>query len=183
MAPIEIGWDVARKRGQQISLLMRNLSRNKRGPVCQAKNFGPREYIIATHDGSATSSRYTDWRFATIHPQFRALYYEMWHINNKSLALEKAYLHLYKINVSRRDDTEYLFLHCDPNEPAGSKHFHYKRGPHLHIRVAEQPIPHSHIALCYLNVDDVLLSLDSLSKAMEKCTEIIRDQFLALANE
>jgi hypothetical protein len=165
-------------RQNKIRKLLNPISRIKGGPVCTLKPL-QRKLILATHDGSPPLSDFTSWRFTTKHSAFRALYYEMWTGNGTNIfSLDKAYLHIYQ--MIDYDEREYLLLHCDPDEPDIEKHALYKRGPHLHISVAEQPIPHSHIALCLSNLDSTLNSVDSLTTALELCIKMICEQFLEI---
>ncbi len=72
-------------------------------------------------------------------------------------------------------------MHCDPNEPDDSgllKHAIYKRGPHIHVTAADQPLPHSHIALNVTQIDNVLSSFENLSAAFGSGVVMIRDQVL-----
>jgi hypothetical protein len=92
--------------------------------------------------------------------------------------LDRAYLSLFKTEPSTRTEIEFLCLHCDPNEPDDARHAIYKKGPHLHIQVAEEPIPHAHIALNRGHLDAVLNSPDSLTKAMGAAILMLREEIL-----
>jgi hypothetical protein len=99
----------------------------------------------------------------------------------KRYCLERAYLHLYRRGPTEDDELEFLALHCDPNEPDDTghlKHAVYKRGPHIHITAAPQPLCHSHFALNRSHLPDVLASVASLSAAVQSGVEMIRDQVL-----
>jgi hypothetical protein len=182
MQKIVLSQEALYPRGEQIRQLLQPLSKIKGGPAWKIKPSG-RNLTIAVHDGSRPSE-ISDYRFATKYESFRASYYEQWiYYELDKFYLERAYLHIFQIkNIGFVGEKEYLLLHCDPNEPEDANHYLYKKGPHLHIAVAEQPIPHSHIALCLSNLDAVLDSMDSLTEALEWCILMICEQFLSTDN-
>jgi hypothetical protein len=125
------------------------------------------------------------WRFTTRVPTLRGSYFERWlpvNERRKRYFLDRGYLHLYVSTRMGAEPTEkqILALHCDPNEPEASKHWRYKRGPHLHISVAESPIPHSHFALNAFHLDSVLRSTENLSEAFGAAVKMLEDQVLEL---
>lgn len=131
------------------------------------------------------------WRFTTHVPLMHGSYQERWcpvNEKRKRYYLERAYLHLYLTTQMEGEATEkeILALHCDPNEAdeppdwTGVKHSKYKRGPHLHISTAEDPIPHSHFALNACHLESVLSSVESLTKAMGYAVQMLEDQVLRL---
>ena len=142
------------------------------------------EVMIGIHSGARPEFSLTDWRFSTIVNGIWAGYHERWFAvdeKRKKFFIDRAYLHLYRRRPSEQDETEITALHCDPNEPDDSgllKHAVYKRGPHIHLTAAEQPFPHSHIALNAMEIDSVLGSIDSLHKAVTAGIVLLRDQVL-----
>jgi hypothetical protein len=54
----------------------------------------------------------------------------------------------------------------------------YKKGPHLHIKAAEDPLPHAHFALNLGHLNDVLASVESLSDAMKDGILMLREEVL-----
>lgn len=54
----------------------------------------------------------------------------------------------------------------------------YKRGPHLHIKAADEPIPKSHLALARGQLSEVLFSLDDLTEALGRSIQMIKDEIL-----
>jgi len=176
MSRIEITQRDLSLRGDQIRKFLVPLAKAPGGPAWQTRTpVG--SFIIGTHDGSPSASDYRDWRFSTIIPGYRAMYFELWIKQDPKWYLDRAYLSIFRIEHGSRDETELLCLHCDPNEPPG-EHTLYKIGPHLHIVLAEHPIPHAHIALNKCHLDDVLLSLRSLSAAMAEAVLLIREEIL-----
>jgi hypothetical protein len=147
--------------------------------------------VLGSFSGSQPSSDFVrDWRFATPVAGLWGSYFERWipaDTKEKYYYLDRAYLHLYWLagaqDVSER---EILALHCDPNEPEepanhpGLKHSRYKRGPHIHVSTAEQPMPHSHIALNLGHLPEVLASFENLTVAIRSAIQILNEQVIAL---
>jgi len=179
MRRIEVADQVLFSRGQEIRRLLSPISKLRDGPAYKLYPSRRREVVFAAHDGSPPTPHFNEWRFATTHNGFRAAYYEKWFNETANLYyLDRAYLHIYRTDLIKQREEEFLLLHCDPNEPDDANHSLYKRGPHLHISIAEQPIPHSHIALCLSNLEDVLDSVETLMKALEWSILMIQEQFL-----
>lgn len=166
-------------RGQKIQQMLRPISQRRTGPAWKGRSDRS-DYVIGAHDGLVTSQDHRDWRFATFKRDFLAGYFEWWRqpTHEDLWYLHQAYLHLYRINRVVGAEADYLCLHCDPDELKGSKHFDYKRGPHMHVMVAEAPIPHAHIALHCGRVDDVLVSVEVLTAALGSAIAMIKDQIL-----
>lgn len=173
-------------RGNVIRTFLRPIAGRPGGPAWDNRPTAT-GFIIATHDGAPPTGDYRDWRFATILPGFRGMYFERWlrvGSDRKQIwYLERAYLHLYEtIDHVTGQEAEYLCLHVDPNLPNDSAHWIYKRGPHLHVSTARHPIPHAHIALNRGHLDDVLRSVESLSQAMALAITMIREEILDSLN-
>ena len=162
---------------------------------CRRLNERDREgrpcIVLASFSGpQPPSDAFRDWRFATPATNLWGSYFERWvpvDAKARHYFLDRAYLHLYR--RSRFDDAldrEILGLHCDPNEAVetashqGPRHTRYKRGPHIHVSTAEQPIPHSHIALNLGHLSEVLGSFHSLSVALRSAIGMLNDQVIAL---
>jgi hypothetical protein len=54
----------------------------------------------------------------------------------------------------------------------------YKKGPHLHIKAAEDPLPHAHFALNLGHLDAVLDSVESLTEAMRFGILMLKEEVL-----
>ena len=168
------------RRGQEISKLLRLLSRVPSGPAF-TRLATATTVIFGTYDGARVTSPYGQWRFATYRPRYRAGYYEIWNSlvssGGKVCCLNKAYLHIYQVNPADRSETEILALHCDPEEngQAGAK---YKRGPHLHISAAPDPFSKAHIALAVGYLSVVLKSASNLTEALGWSIQMIKDEIL-----
>jgi hypothetical protein len=167
-------------RGEYVRQLLKPIAKHPGGPAWQRKS-GVSEFIIGTHDGSPTRSDYRDWRFKTVVPNFQAMYFELWRRSESRQKefwyLYRAYLSIYQIDHGQQKETEFLCLHCDPNEPDNA-HAIYKRGPHLHINVANHPIPHAHIALNRGHLNEILSSVDTLTTAMEWAVQMLKVEIL-----
>lgn len=167
-----------RGRGQRVSRLMRPLTKAEHGPAWDLRRT---QYSIAigTHDGSPTESNPAEWRFATRVSGLRAAYYEVWtRVGHDRLCLQKAYLNVFRTNRVTNDETKFLSLHCDPNEPNSAPHARYKKGPHLHIQAAQKPFPSAHIALTCGHLDIILSSVESLSDAIGWAVHMLREEVL-----
>lgn len=142
------------------------------------------QLTIGVHSGSYLDMDVTDWRFSTAVQGIRAAYHERWIAvdeKRRRFYIERAYLHLYRRRPHESEEAQIMALHCDPNEPDDSglmKHATYKRGPHIHVKAAQQPFPHSHLALNATQIDDVLNSIDSLHGAVRSGIVLLRDQVL-----
>ena len=112
-------------------------------------------------------------------PRFFASYHEQWdEISPNRFCLNRAYLTIFQFHLVGSLETEYLCLHCDPNEPDGP-HRTYKQGPHFHIKGGSpDPIPHAHIALNRLHLKEVLSSISSISHALEAAITMLKEQIL-----
>jgi hypothetical protein len=147
--------------------------------------------VLASFSGpQPPSDAFRDWRFATAVTNLWGSYFERWvpvDVKGRHYFLDRAYLHLYRrTRIEDANDREILGLHCDPNEPNepsnydGPKHARYKRGPHIHVSTAEQPMPHSHIALDLGQLPEVLGSFENLSSAIRSAIRMLDDQVIAL---
>jgi len=180
----ELEFDSLRRRGQRISDMLQPLARS---PRLASSPFPLRnEFIIGVHSGSRPDAPPREWRFTTPIRSIRGSYWERWVPTSEKRTryyLGQAYLHLYWRAATTDDEHELLALHCDPNEPDDfgvTTQAIYKRGPHIHVMTASQPLPHSHFALNMGHLTDVLSSVESLSTAMSSAVTMIRDQVLDL---
>lgn len=93
--------------------------------------------------------------------------------------MERAYFSLRRIISPLAKVEEILCIHSDPlccdAEPVGS----YKRGPHLHVSIAQAPIPDAHFPLALGHLQHVLESCDALSQAMALAIRVVRDEVVS----
>jgi hypothetical protein len=182
----EIEEEALLARGHEICKMLVPLAGRSQLAYCVTSNRSG--LTIGVHSGSRPDLNVTDWRFSTVVRGIRAGYHERWIAvdeKRQRFYIERAYLHLYRRRLYELDETEIVALHCDPNEAdddddALLKHAVYKRGPHIHVSAAEQPFPHSHLALNATQVDEVLSSIESLHSAVQSGIVLLRDQVLDL---
>ncbi len=108
-----------------------------------------------------------------------AQYFEVWSpedVRQKSWTLNAAYLTI--LELDRNNNTEILGIHCDPTDRSNEPISSFKRGPHLHVKCAREPLPKSHFPLNYGHLSDVLRDCNALTKALEDAIFIIRTEVL-----
>jgi hypothetical protein len=166
-------------RGEKVRVLLEPLTpANSSGPAWEPK-FVRNSYIIGTHDGARATTNYRDWRFNTFVPKTYASYFEKWDLlSDDQLCLNRAYLSIFQLDIETRSEREFLCLHCDPNEPDNEPHAIYKKGPHLHIVAALNPIPRAHIPLNMVHLQTILSSIETLSEAIESAVVMLKEEIL-----
>jgi hypothetical protein len=166
-------------RSSKIRNLLALISKTPTGPATKATSF-PGTYIIGTYDGILPKSDYRDWRFRLTVRNMAAGYFEVWKDprSEGKWQLEKAYLQIYVMVPETRDESEFICLHCDPGELITADHYQYKVGPHIHVKQASHPLPHSHIALNRCHLTEVLSSLPALTEAFSMGIKLIKEQVL-----
>jgi hypothetical protein len=152
------------------------------GPAVSPPKARNGSYIWAAHDGvSGRASEWRDWHFRSKNQGLVCTYYEIWNtVDRKSFALEQACFGLIE-NPTFGEKKELVGLHCDPSDTG--EHSDFKRGPHIHVYASEQPFPHSHFALNYHQLNEVLRSPNDLFKALESGLAMIEKQVLDLLRE
>jgi hypothetical protein len=183
MPKVKIKQEDLYHRGSQLNTILGCLLSNPRqgGPASAIRTLQGKIVIVARD--TEISTDIDRWRFATFQKDFRASYKEVWiptdQIRQTEWFLQLAYLTIYNIERSTREEKEYICLHCDPNEPDSSDgKSRYKRSPHLHIKPASQPIPKAHIALAHGYLEQILSSEGDLFRAIQQGVELIRDEIL-----
>ncbi|MCL4487787.1 MAG: hypothetical protein M1570_06610 [Chloroflexi bacterium] len=186
MARVHVGADALSLRGSQLPSLLGPLRDPAVGGPAWDKKVGQGRITYVARD-AVTSATIEDWRFKTFLPDFYAAYKEEWvpvdFKKQDQWCLTKAYLTVFKLNRSTRDLTEFICLHCDPEEPDADPKSRYKQGPHLHIKAAVAPIPKAHVALAHGYLKMILGSDKELFHAMRLAIELIRDEILARTSE
>ena len=182
MPTITLNAEEFSQRGQSIRNLLRPISRISSGPATQIRQSF-RQAIIGTHDGTPSISGYRDWRFSTGHSGMSARYFEIWvpeDVRAELWYLHNAYLTIFRRPHPQAEENELLSLHCDPEELDDEDDCKaiYKRGPHLHIKAAEEPIPKSHLALARGHLSQVLSSSADLTEALGWSIQMIKDEIL-----
>jgi hypothetical protein len=171
--------DLNGERLTYLRTLFSGIAKRGNNIVVNQKSIGGHSYILGISDSYETGSDYLEWRFKTTKENYFGLYYERWKpFESDIYFLDRVYFHLTRYDSDSRQEKEYLLLHCDASEPDDTPHSLYKRSPHLHISVAEHPLPHSHIALNINSLPIIYKSLDSLQIAINDAITMIREEVI-----
>ncbi len=150
---------------------------------------GNSKVISSLSRQAKTPDNYRDWRFPVrAAPKVWFNYFEIWNLlnNGRDCRLYRAYLHLYLIDKSAQKLEQIVCVHSDPDEqptdPDDDKQRRqclYKRGPHLHIMTAGE-LAHCHFPLNLGHIDQVLSTIDDLTKAIADAVEIVRHEIVEI---
>ena len=151
-----------------------------RGQQIVACDFDPSALgggrVLGAHDGpSSRGGNHRSWYFQTSVKIIRAQYFEVWREVGAGprFELSQAYLHLFRFESASEKPYEVLALHADPSDD-----HRYRKGPHIHVMRAEQPLPHCHIPLNLERLDEVTSSMTSLHKALKTAITLVADEVL-----
>jgi hypothetical protein len=137
--------------------------------------------IFGISDGIESGVNFRDWRFKTVSDDIVANYHEVWNTQSKGkYFLVRSYLHLYLFKKEELSETEYILWHCDASEPDHTPHAIYKQSPHIHIEIAQHPIPKAHIALYNGRVSNTLRDIETFNVALKESLIMIDSQILKL---
>ena len=124
--------------------------------------------LVAT-DARTSGLRYREGSFSTSAQVLRCRYFELWRgSSGRELALDRAYFTLLKILPATHDFQELLCIHTDPADKNN-----LKRGPHLHVSCAPDPLPHCHFPLEFGFLEAVLRDCGSLTSAMQRAIGLV----------
>lgn len=99
-------------------------------------------------------------------------FFEEWvEIDPDKYELKKLYLHVRKVTPHKI--TELLALHSDANELIKNKASRYKKAPHLHISSDGEFPSHAHISTCLGDLTGVCKSIEALTDAFKRITEML----------
>ena len=130
--------------------------------------------IIAAHDGPIPAGgNYRSWYFRTAIDGLRGQYFEVWREAGQLFTLSQAYLHLYRIGANAAELDEIVALHSDPADTNK-----YKIGPHIHVALAEHPLPRCHFALDLGRLEEVTSTIASLDTALQRAIQLVADEVL-----
>ena len=135
--------------------------------------------VLAAHDGEVGGEHYRDWMFRTGAPAIWGQYFEIWSPEDgsqRSWTLKAAYLTI--LEVGKGDCTEILGIHCDPTDGSSEPTRSFKRGPHLHVKCAREPLPKSHFPLNYGHLGNVMRDSAALTKAIGDAVFVVRREVL-----
>jgi hypothetical protein len=169
-------------RVEAVENLLRPFSEVKRGQViCQLLRGPHRDgQVITSNDLLQRGSHYRDWRFRSYVQSIWFQYFELWQMvdGGRSVSLYQAYLNVFRMDRIAHHLNEFVCVHCDPSDGAKEPLGSYKRGPHLHVVRAEAPLCDSHFPLNLSHLEAVLHSAESLTEALRRAFEIIREEVL-----
>lgn len=151
---------------------------------------------ITLHQGQKGALSYDRCRISLRGVELSVAYFEIWQYvgalkrkrgkrsrsqsGSDYFQLERVYLHIF-LPTPSGDEKKVLFLHCEPQEPRGSKHFRYKTAPHVHFEIAGDPWRDAHVPLCDGWQDQVLQNLETLDAAIARAVDFIADEVIPLA--
>jgi hypothetical protein len=136
-----------------------------------------RGIAIAVSDITSGPS-YRDWFFRTATERIIGQYFEEW-VGNETESewkLAQACLHLFQRPSRNMAPIEVFALHCEPRSLEDSLQARLKRGPHVHLRPAAEPLAHAHLPLNFGHLDAVMTSMGSLTVAMQIAIQVVLNE-------
>ena len=136
--------------------------------------------LIAANIRTSNAYDYKQWWFPTWVSNIYAQYYEAWSQADagRKYGLERCYLSLARLGAPDRGYESIVCVHCDPTcaEPEPLRSF--KSGPHLHVELAEPPLPKCHFPLNLAQLGEVLSSAETVTRAMGSAVRVITDEVM-----
>jgi hypothetical protein len=139
--------------------------------------------VLSSVDELDRSKPYRERKLkSNLHQSIYFQYFEKWRPEPGTgiFVPTQTYLHLYVARDPEAEPIEIACVHADPDEKPNDpmdttecRRCDHKRGPHVHISASEPPLPHCHLPLNLSQLDDVLKSVETLTKAMEDAIQII----------
>ena len=166
-------------RLKKVQAILRPLAKKGKPVPC---NFvpNPRAKSICGHGGGPGQDHTNIW-FPTSVNGIQGQYHEIWYPlgGEHEWWMERAYFGIRRVVRTLAKAEEILCVHsdpmCDVDDPVGS----YKRGPHLHVSVAQSPIAKAHFPLNLGHLEDVLSSCDNLSQAISLAIKVVCDEVIS----
>lgn len=183
MASITISIRDINTRIKDIQDILKSLGKGKNIP-CQfhlPKVEGGK--IIGAHSrGQDKKSDFRQGRFRIFATPVYCQYYELWKSQDdgRFWYLYRAYLNFFRMERSKRLLEEFISIHCDPEDDSEEPTCTYKRGPHLHVKKAIDPIPRCHFPLNLNHLEKVLSSRHSLTNAIKQAIQVICDEVIKM---
>jgi hypothetical protein len=151
-----------------------------------AQTLGPHGRAIGVCQGQRGPAAYEQWRVSLPNRGLSFGYFEVWEYRRRTRSqspyvLQKAYFHIYRPEATG-DEQSLLFIHCDPQEAVGSRHYRYKASPHLHFAIAGAPWAEAHVPLCDGWQDVIMRDLGKLDAAFARVAECIAEEFIPLCS-
>ncbi len=131
--------------------------------------------VFAAHDGQVAGKEYRDWRFTSRHRNILCQYFELWRPTgrHRKWFLDRACLTLFLTDRISRQSLELLSVHSDPNNADPAPVQGFKKGPHLHVKHLEEPLPHAHFPMAIGYVDKVVQSAPELTRVFKEIASLL----------
>jgi len=144
-------------------------------PCCFVANPSVPGRILSGHPGGSGHTDHRALWFPTFIKTVQCQYFEIWLPSDgeKRWELERAYLSISRVirQLGKREDI--LCVHCDPLTKDSDPLASYRKGPHLHVMLAQAPLPRAHFPLNACHLQQVLASVESLTNAMQSAIGIV----------
>jgi hypothetical protein len=174
--------DLFSHRANRVSAMLSPLKGNHVPCQLNSKMVGGGKVLAAHGGGARADSDFQKWRFRTSCRDVECQYFELWRLSEggDSAYLESACLHLYKINRSTHTSEPIVFLHAEPAANGETELSEFKRGLHLHVKGAPDPIPKSHFPLTISHIDN---HIDHVLSSIENLTTVFARAVIAIESE
>jgi len=136
--------------------------------------------VLASHDGESDTSDFHSWRCRTTKKELWFTYFELWKetTDRATWFLDRAYFHLYRADRDTRSLVQILGVHADPNCTDAMPLRLLKRGPHVHVLMAEEPLPACHFPLNFGHLQNVLSSSPRFTRAIRDAVQVLADDVI-----
>lgn len=183
MSSLEIDFDELRSNRlrvvQQLLVPLRQAGIAVGCHICRYQHAGCK--VIVAHEGTEGVEYFSEFYFQTFAPDIWSQYYELWRPFDgySRLRLYRAYLNIVMANRETHAFNKLVSVHCDPCEEGDEPQRSYKRGPHLHVERAQDPIPKCHFPLNLTELNRVLSSVGNITDALKSAVQIISDEVVS----
>jgi hypothetical protein len=159
-----------RERSDKLHELFIPLRGSKPRVAIRSATDSPRGMTaLVAMDEKAGAVRYLSESFRSSAPALRCSYYELWRgPAGDDWALNRAYFTLLGVAPPARHYDALLCIHADPADDND-----LKRGPHLHVSCAPDPLHRCHFPLEFGFLDKILRDCGSLTDAMKRAIDIV----------
>jgi len=155
------------------------LSRGFRGRAVIIPARGREELVVAV-PGEPSGGSYRDWTFPTKVERLRGQYFEEWaKVRQNEWELSHICFHIFLIEPGSTKPREIIAIHSEPGEDGRTLTSKLKKGPHLHIKAATEPIGSAHFPLCATCLETVLTSTERLLESFREIIEVLATEVVA----
>jgi hypothetical protein len=145
-----------------------------RGVVIARRSSSGTEEIVVSAPGKSRSETYREWRFSTRAEQIQGQYFEEWaNVGARRWELKHVCFHLFLVRSRFTPPEEIIAVHSEPSEDGLTLSSRLKKGPHLHVKAAGDPIGGAHFPLCLPCLNPVLNSIESLTGVMSELIGVL----------